>query len=186
MAETTYIEDFDFGEAAVIACGDEIIARLPAAKDRAGRQILQYAGLMTFTEADFNHPTPFALLRIIDGRSDKMTQNYNVASEKAEVIVVLIFSAKGSGDIQRAGFRLRDAVTDYLMDKSAGRPNGWDRGNNRYWGFDDDTNFRARISRGVERLDGSVSQQSGSRFSIPIQFKVTVNPGKFAALHPTL
>jgi hypothetical protein len=184
LAESTYIEEIKLRKSAIIAMTDDIIARMMVAKDLDGNDLLRYAGRMTFADADFNHPVPFALVRIIDPTSDKVTQNYSVVNEIVELAIVLVFSANGTSDVQEYGFALRDTVTDYLMDKTAGRPNGWDRPVPRWWGFKTDLNFKARLARSVTLLDGSQKRTSGSKFIIPVQFKVDVNVDRYPALNP--
>jgi hypothetical protein len=177
----TYIADIQLNEKSHVEFATDIIlAQLLTAKDDRDIQILKTAERMAYNSASVNKPDgPYAILRIIDDEPILVSQEFEVHQSEAELLIDIVFSANASDDVQALGSRLRQRLWKVLQNYEVANLIGLDldpNGTGRCWNFSTDTRFKAQIRRTVVALDETSQPLSGSRYTIPLLFKIITYP----------
>ena len=170
----------------VVRATDQLIARLMLAQDINGNAFfVQGRRSRTQHENIQLSNCPMFLFRIIDvapGEVSRQNGVVNRVSMIVECLVTPIFAVPGrsDADAQAVGQGIQDAMwrtIELYRDNNSVAPNlnGWQRTAPIFWDFTTDTNFKAKLAKGVTLWDPETTLHDPLLAS-PIQFKIEVYP----------
>jgi hypothetical protein len=170
----------------VLRAVDELIARMLTAQDTSGKAFLLSGVLSSTTKENIAiGNTPLLLVRIVDPAPGQITtQNMTISrvSQIVELVATVIFGVPGRTDdnAQRVGAGIEDSIwrtIEPFRDANSVAPNlnGWKREPPIFWDFSTDTNFKAKLLRGVTLWEEK-SSLAEQLLAVSLQFKINVYP----------